>query len=186
MASVRFQPFASVLLARWTNSRNCFASFASMECLIACREWLTEEKELAVIVCCQLARKITILRPIEHAFLLKRIGHIEEELDRALIQIRRADTGNATRPIELRTLDRNDPLDDRWQERRIRQIEIDLPSPLSRSDREVFIPTERAFALLLLPSSSSSFYSRLKKSFNFFHSRHWFYWKLSHNWNGMN
>lgn len=38
--------------------------------------------------------------------------------------------------IELRTLDRNDPLDDRWQERRIRQIEIDLLSPLSRSDRE--------------------------------------------------
>ena len=39
-------------------------------------------------------------------------------------------------------LDRNDPLDDRWQERKIRQIEIDLPSPLSRSDREVFLPTE--------------------------------------------
>ncbi|KAM7531724.1 hypothetical protein LguiB_035134 [Lonicera macranthoides] len=31
MASVRFQPFASVLLARWTNSRNCFASFPLLQ-----------------------------------------------------------------------------------------------------------------------------------------------------------
>lgn len=48
MASVRFQPFESVLLARWTNARFLFhSSFASMECFLACREWLTEEKELA-------------------------------------------------------------------------------------------------------------------------------------------
>lgn len=97
-------------------------------------------------------------------------------------------------PDRLRTvawpvLDRNDPLDDRWQERKIRQKEIDLPSqtiPSFKIRSRGFYSNRTPIALLLLPSSSSSFYSRLKKSFNSFHSRHWFYWKLSHNWNWMN